>query len=116
MRGDEVVPAVTHAANHGPSIDLLALDELREPVAMEPDRIVAELEVSGLVGYGGAGFPTARKWATVRGYPGPRTVIVKRMLPHVASSPGAAAMFAQEARLASHIGHPNVVRAIDSGS
>ena len=23
MRGDEVVPAVTHAANHGPSIDLL---------------------------------------------------------------------------------------------
>ena len=43
MRGDEVVPAVTHAANHGPSIDLLAPDELREPVAMEPDRIVAEL-------------------------------------------------------------------------
>jgi formate dehydrogenase len=76
MRGDEVVPAVTHSTNHGASIDLLAPDELREPPDLEPDRIVAELESSGLVGYGGAGFPTARKWATVRSFPGPRVVIV----------------------------------------
>jgi formate dehydrogenase len=76
MRGDEVVPAVTHAANHGPSIDLLAPDEPRDPPALDPDRIVAELEASGLVGYGGAGFPTFRKWAAVRDYPGPRVVIV----------------------------------------
>jgi formate dehydrogenase len=76
MRGDEVIPTVTHVANHGQSIDLLAPDELREPVAMEPVRIVEELEASGLVGYGGAGFPAARKWATVRGYPRPRIVIV----------------------------------------
>jgi formate dehydrogenase len=76
MRGDEVVPAVTHAANHGPSIDLLASDEPRDPPALDPDPIVAELEASGLVGYGGAGFPTFRKWAAVRDYPGPRVVIV----------------------------------------
>ena len=74
--GDEVVPAVAHTANHGPSIDLLGPDEPREPPAMEPDRILAELEASGLVGYGGAGFPTFRKWAAVRGYEGPRVVIV----------------------------------------
>ncbi len=76
MRGDEVVPGVTHAANHGRSIDLLAPDEPRDPPALDPDRIVAELEASGLVGYGGAGFPTFRKWAAVRDYPGPRVVIV----------------------------------------
>ena len=76
LRGDEVVPAVTHATNHGPSIDLLGPDEPRDPAALEPDRILAELEASGLVGYGGAGFPTFRKWAAVRDYPGPRVVIV----------------------------------------
>jgi len=76
LRGDEVVPAVSHSTNHGLSIDLLGPDELREPPALDPDRVVAELEASGLVGYGGAGFPTFRKWAAVRGYPGPRVVIV----------------------------------------
>jgi formate dehydrogenase beta subunit len=76
MRGDAVEPAVTHSTNHGPSIDLLAPDELREPLALGPDEVVAELEASGLVGYGGAGFPAARKWATVRGFPGPRVVVV----------------------------------------
>jgi formate dehydrogenase len=76
MRGDEVVPAVTHSTNHGASIDLLAPDELREPPELDPERVVAELEASGLVGYGGAGFPAARKWTTVRGFPGPRVVVV----------------------------------------
>jgi formate dehydrogenase len=76
MRGDEVVPAVTHSTNHGASIDLLGSDELRPAPELEPDRIVAELEAAGLVGYGGAGFPTARKWAAVRAAPGPRIVVV----------------------------------------
>jgi formate dehydrogenase beta subunit len=76
LRGDEVVPAVTHSMNHGASIDLLADDELREAPDLPPERVVAELEASGLVGYGGAGFPTCRKWAAVRGYPGPRVVVV----------------------------------------
>ena len=76
LRGDEVVPTVTHSTNHGPSIDLLADDELREAPDLPPERVVAELEASGLVGYGGAGFPTFRKWAAVRGYPGPRVVVV----------------------------------------
>jgi formate dehydrogenase len=76
LRGDEVVPAVTHTSNHGPSVDLLGPDEPRDPPALRPDEIVAELEASGLVGYGGAGFATFRKWAAVRDYPGPRVVIV----------------------------------------
>ncbi len=32
-----------------------------------PDRIIEEIERAGLRGRGGAGFPTARKWQTVRG-------------------------------------------------
>ena len=36
--------------------------------ALSPDEIIAELEASGLRGRGGAGFPTGRKWRTVRDY------------------------------------------------
>ena len=68
-RGDEIVPAVTHATNDGPAVALGAGDAtladyeargglalLREPPSLE--RIVDELKASGLTGYGGAGFPT----------------------------------------------------------
>jgi NADH:ubiquinone oxidoreductase subunit F (NADH-binding)/NADH:ubiquinone oxidoreductase subunit E len=41
-----------------------------------PDRILREVERSGLQGRGGAGFPVARKWALVRASPpGPRRVV-----------------------------------------
>jgi NADH:ubiquinone oxidoreductase subunit F (NADH-binding) len=36
--------------------------------ALSPEEIIAELEASGLRGRGGAGFPTGRKWRTVRDY------------------------------------------------
>jgi formate dehydrogenase beta subunit len=92
MRGDIVLPGVTesdvtHAANDGPSTGLAQSDEtladyerrggLEALVAEHSnDAVLAELEAAGLVGYGGAGFPTFRKWATVRQYPGPRVVVV----------------------------------------
>jgi formate dehydrogenase len=38
--------------------------------------VIALLNDSGLRGLGGAGFPTGRKWAIVRGYPGPRLMAV----------------------------------------
>ena len=40
------------------------------------DTIIQTLDQSGLKGLGGAGFPTARKWTFVRGYPGPRLMAV----------------------------------------
>ncbi len=44
-----------------------------------------------------------------------RMVVVKRMLPRIASTPSARAMFAEEARIGSHIQHPNVVQVLDFG-
>jgi NADH:ubiquinone oxidoreductase subunit F (NADH-binding)/NADH:ubiquinone oxidoreductase subunit E len=41
-----------------------------------PEEIIALLSDSGLKGLGGAGFPAGRKWAIVRGYPGPRLMTV----------------------------------------
>ena len=46
------------------------------PLASGSERVVEELEASGLVGYGGAGFPTGRKWEAVLREPAPRYVVV----------------------------------------
>ena len=86
-RGDEIVPAVTHATNDGPALGLAHRDEtladyeargglelLSKPLSQE--RIVEELKSSGLTGYGGAGFPTGIKWEAVSREPGPRHVVV----------------------------------------
>ena len=35
---------------------------------LDPEEIIREIEASGLRGRGGAGFPTGRKWRTVRDY------------------------------------------------
>ena len=91
-RGDTILPglvegAVTHAANDGPSTGLAQADETLadyerrgglEALRAEHsnEAVLAELEASGLVGYGGAGFPTFRKWATVVQFAGPRVVVV----------------------------------------
>ncbi len=40
------------------------------------DRVIAELEHSGLRGLGGAGFPAGRKWRIVRDQQGPRLLAV----------------------------------------
>jgi formate dehydrogenase len=44
--------------------------------ALGVDEILATIEQAGLRGLGGAGFPTARKWRSVRGEPGPRLMAV----------------------------------------
>lgn len=45
----------------------------------------------------------------------PRVVVLKRMLPHVAEESNAQEMFAEEARLASRVTHPNVVHVLGHG-
>mgnify|MGYP001770938783 FL=1 len=86
IEGEEV-PTVSRRTNDGPSLGLalpdgsLAEYERRGGLAAlralpSPERVLAELGASGLVGYGGAGFPAQRKWAAVLEQPRPRVVIV----------------------------------------
>jgi NADH:ubiquinone oxidoreductase subunit F (NADH-binding)/NADH:ubiquinone oxidoreductase subunit E len=72
LDGEEVVGGVTHRANGF----LVEPDELCELPELAPERVLELLKESGLVGMGGAGFPTWRKWEAVRAEPGPRVVIV----------------------------------------
>ena len=44
--------------------------------ALSIDDVLAKLDHGGLRGLGGAGFPTARKWRSVRNEPGPRLMAV----------------------------------------
>ena len=43
-------------------------EALKKAITMTPDEIITELEVSGLRGRGGAGFPTGTKWRTAASY------------------------------------------------
>ena len=43
---------------------------------LDIEAVLSALDDSGLRGLGGAGFPTARKWRSVRGEPGPRLMAV----------------------------------------
>ena len=43
---------------------------------MSPDEIISEIEISGLRGRGGAGFPTYRKWSAVRNNPSDKKYVV----------------------------------------
>ena len=44
-------------------------DALRRAIAIGADEVIREVQASGLVGRGGAAFPTGRKWAAVAGQP-----------------------------------------------
>ena len=43
-------------------------DGLRKALSMTAEEIIEQIEISGLRGRGGAGFPTGRKWRTALGY------------------------------------------------
>ena len=43
-------------------------EALKKAITMTPEEIIKELEVSGLRGRGGAGFPTGTKWRTAASY------------------------------------------------
>ncbi|MDR0448163.1 MAG: 4Fe-4S binding protein [Treponema sp.] len=43
-------------------------EALKKALSMSPDKIIEEIEKSGLRGRGGAGFPTGRKWRQCAGY------------------------------------------------
>ena len=70
-----VLPAYVDHAAYTAGGGYRLLDRVRSG-AVSADEIIAKLEGGGLRGLGGAGFPTARKWKSVRGEKGPRLMAI----------------------------------------
>jgi NADH-quinone oxidoreductase subunit F len=49
---------------------------LAQALKLDPDKIVKEIELSGLRGRGGAGFPTGRKWKLARNVADPEKIVI----------------------------------------
>lgn len=49
-------------------LELGGYEALKKALQMTPDEVITEVEVSGLRGRGGAGFPAGRKWRTAASY------------------------------------------------
>lgn len=74
-RGDTRARAVPAQPRLGPGE---GYEQFRRLLSGEltPEAVLSELQASGLRGLGGAGFPTWRKWQSVRAQPGPRAMVV----------------------------------------
>ncbi|MDB4985422.1 MAG: serine/threonine protein kinase [Myxococcaceae bacterium] len=77
------------------------------PESVGQYRLLGRLAVGGMAEVYRAAAPAAAGAS--------RIVVVKRMLPRIASDASARAMFAEEARLGAHVRHPNVVQVLDFG-
>ncbi len=89
------------------TVTVLPPAELPEDARFGPYRLVDRVAVGGM----------AEVFRAIEPRPAgeDRVICVKRMLPHLASEPGALAMFEEEARLGAHIRHPNVVQMLGFG-
>jgi formate dehydrogenase len=78
VQASEVEPAIPDYRDFDAYIHDGGYAVLRECLdgTRERDATAAVVEDSGLRGMGGAGFPSARKWSIVRGFPGPRLMAV----------------------------------------
>ncbi len=69
------IPAYTDYDAYRAEGGYATLERIRSG-ALTVDDVLAVLDDGGLRGLGGAGFPTGRKWRSVRGEPGPRLMAV----------------------------------------
>ena len=69
------IPAYTDYDAYRAEGGYATLERIRSG-ALAVDDVLAVLDDGGLRGLGGAGFPTGRKWRSVRGEPGPRLMAV----------------------------------------
>lgn len=65
----EPVASLAHYREHG------GCAGLAEALRVGPDEVIAEVRAAGLRGRGGAGYPTAEKWAATRSTNGPVSVV-----------------------------------------
>jgi NADH-quinone oxidoreductase subunit F len=71
-------------------VDLGSLERVREHggyrgleraiLRLSPEKVIAEIQTSGLRGRGGAGFPTAAKWSAARASSGDRRIVVANLM------------------------------------
>jgi NADH:ubiquinone oxidoreductase subunit F (NADH-binding)/NADH:ubiquinone oxidoreductase subunit E len=74
-RHDPVIPKYKDLAAYRADGGYKTLERLRNG-ALSREQLVEIVDKAGLRGCGGAGFPTARKWRSVLGEPGPRLMAV----------------------------------------
>ena len=74
-RHEPVVPPYSDLDAYRASGGYTLLEQLRKG-AITAEQVIDTLDKAGLRGCGGAGFPTARKWRSVLGVPGPRLMAV----------------------------------------
>jgi NADH-quinone oxidoreductase subunit F len=75
LRGADPHPSVLGSHRSTVAATRPRLAALRTALERGPAGVIAELEASGLVGRGGAAFPTGRKWAAVAAEAGPKYVV-----------------------------------------
>jgi serine/threonine-protein kinase len=80
---------------------------------LEPGSRLDRYELLGLLAQGGMANVWLARLETRAGFR--KLVAIKTILPHVAHDPSFKSMFLDEARIASQINHPNVVRMVDVG-
>ena len=74
-RHDPVIPKYKNLENYRAEGGYRTLERLRKGT-LTREQLVDIVDKAGLRGCGGAGFPTARKWKSVLGEPGPRLMAV----------------------------------------
>ena len=74
-RHEPVVPSYIDLNAYRAAGGYALLEQLRTG-AVTAEHVIDTLDKAGLRGCGGAGFPTARKWRSVLGVPGPRLMAV----------------------------------------
>ena len=78
-----------------------------QPTELGPYTLLGRIAVGGMAEVYRALAP--------RSAGGARTVVIKRMLPHIAGAAGGPEMFEAEARIGAHVRHPNVVEVLGAG-
>jgi eukaryotic-like serine/threonine-protein kinase len=84
---------------------------MAEPQGNARPRLIGRYELYGEIAHGGMATVHVGRIISDAGFS--RTVAIKRLHPYCAKDPAFAAMFIDEARLASRIHHPNVVSTLD---
>lgn len=85
----------------------------RPPLPDEPTRDIGPYRLAHRIAVGGMAEVFRALWP--QGAGGDRAVVIKKLLPSLASDPEQRAMFDFEARLGRRIAHPNVVTVLDHG-